>query len=172
MDDTKNFFDKYIYIEDEINEIITTYDKKIASIGFEVEKITLNGATKKINSSAIKENEVLNALNEDDRERITNMFVLAVNISSLTGSILEIYVFKEERYAVVDISNDFLDLFSDAIVVLGSLLIQASEVAVHTYSDADFENYATLSLYFDFENDSSNVINTFKKMLKNTKNES
>ncbi|MBE6549524.1 MAG: hypothetical protein E7670_03755 [Ruminococcaceae bacterium] len=122
--------------------------------------------------NAIKENEVLNALNEDDRERITNMFVLAVNISSLTGSILEIYVFKEERYAVVDISNDFLDLFSDAIVVLGSLLIQASEVAVHTYSDADFENYATLSLYFDFENDSSNVINTFKKMLKNTKNES
>lgn len=122
--------------------------------------------------NAIKENEVLNALNEDDRERITNMFVLAVNISSLTGSILEIYVFKEERYAVVDISNDFLDLFSDAIVVLGGLLIQASEVAVHTYSDADFENYATLSLYFDFENDSSNVINTFKKMLKNTKNES
>ncbi len=122
--------------------------------------------------NAIKENEVLNALNEDDRERITNMFVLAVNISSLTGSILEIYVFKEERYAVVDISNDFLDLFSDAIVVLGGLLIQASEVAVHKYSDADFENYATLSLYFDFENDSSNVINTFKKMLKNTEEES
>lgn len=122
--------------------------------------------------NAIKENEILNALNEDDRERITNMFVLAVNISSLTGSILEIYVFKEERYAVVDISNDFLDLFSDAIVVLGGLFIQASEVAVHTYSDADFENYATLSLYFDFENDSSNVINTFKKMIENTEKQS
>ncbi len=122
--------------------------------------------------NAIKENEILNALNEDDRERITNMFVLAVNISSLTGSILEIYVFKEERYAVVDISNDFLDLFSDAIVLLGGLFIQASEVAVHTYSDAYFENYATLSLYLDFENDSSNVINTFKKMLENTEKQS
>ena len=122
--------------------------------------------------NAIKENEILNALNEDDRERITNMFVLAVNISSLTGSILEIYVFKEERYAVVDISNDFLDLFSDAIVVLGGLFIQASEVAVHKHFDADFENYATLSLYFDFENDSSNVINTFKKMIENTEKQS
>ena len=34
IDDMKNFFDKYIYIEDEINEIVTTYDDKIASIGF------------------------------------------------------------------------------------------------------------------------------------------
>ena len=36
MDDIKNFFDKYIYIEEETNEIITTYDDKIASIGFEM----------------------------------------------------------------------------------------------------------------------------------------
>ena len=57
MDDIQNFFDKYIYIEDEINEVVTTYDKKIASIGFEVKKLTLNGATKKINASAIKEDE-------------------------------------------------------------------------------------------------------------------
>ena len=57
MDDIKNFFDKYIYIEDEINEVVTTYDKKIASIGFEVKKLTLNGAMKKINASAIKEND-------------------------------------------------------------------------------------------------------------------
>ena len=42
IDDMKNFFDKYIYIEDEINEIVTTYDDKIASIGFESNKLTLN----------------------------------------------------------------------------------------------------------------------------------
>ena len=54
MSDVKNFFDKYIYIEDEINEIVTTYDKKIASIGFDVNKLTINGAIKKINASAKK----------------------------------------------------------------------------------------------------------------------
>ena len=57
MDDIENFFDKYIYIEEEINEVVTTYDKKIASIGFDVNKITINGAIKKTNASAIKENE-------------------------------------------------------------------------------------------------------------------
>lgn len=59
MEDMENFFDKYIYIEDETNEIITTYDNKIASIGFESNKLTLNGSTKKINAHAIKENNVV-----------------------------------------------------------------------------------------------------------------
>ena len=59
MDDIKNFFDKYIYIEEEINEIVTTYDKKIASIGFDVNKLTMNGAIKKIYASAIKEDDVI-----------------------------------------------------------------------------------------------------------------
>ena len=57
MDDIRNFFDKYIYIEDEINEVVTTYDKKIASIGFDVNKLTINGAIKKIYASAIKEDD-------------------------------------------------------------------------------------------------------------------
>ena len=57
MEDIENFFDKYIYIENEINEVVTTYDKKIASIGFDVNKLTINGAIKKTNGSAIKENE-------------------------------------------------------------------------------------------------------------------
>ena len=34
-DDIKNFFDRYIYLDEENNQIITTYDKKIATIGFE-----------------------------------------------------------------------------------------------------------------------------------------
>ena len=57
MDDMKNFFDKYIYVEDETNEVITTYDDKIASIGFESNKLTLNGSTKKTGAHAIKEND-------------------------------------------------------------------------------------------------------------------
>ena len=59
MDDMKNFFDKYIYIEDEINEIVTTYDKKIASIGFDVNKLTINGSIKKIYASAMKEEDTI-----------------------------------------------------------------------------------------------------------------
>ena len=56
MDDIQNFFDKHIYEENEINEIVTTYETKVASIGFDVNKITINGQTKKTNASAIKQN--------------------------------------------------------------------------------------------------------------------
>ena len=59
MDDIQNFFDKYICIESEINEVVTTYDKKIASIGFEVNRLIINGSTTKINACAIKENETV-----------------------------------------------------------------------------------------------------------------
>ena len=43
------------HIEEEINEIVTTYDKQIASIGFETNKLTLNGSTKKIQAHATRE---------------------------------------------------------------------------------------------------------------------
>ena len=59
MDDMKNFFDKYIYIEEETNEIITTYDDKIASIGFDSNKMTVNGSVKKTNASAMKDGEIV-----------------------------------------------------------------------------------------------------------------
>ena len=58
MDDMKNFFDKYIYIENETNEIVTTYEEKIASIGFDSNKLILNGSTKRTNAHAIKENDI------------------------------------------------------------------------------------------------------------------
>ena len=44
--DIANFFDKYIYEDDETNQIITTYDKKIAAIGFEDNVININGSEK------------------------------------------------------------------------------------------------------------------------------
>lgn len=58
LDDVKNYFDKYIYLEEEINEIVTTYDKQIATIGFETNKLTLNGSTKKIYAHAIKKDDI------------------------------------------------------------------------------------------------------------------
>ena len=59
IDDMENFFDKYIYIEEETNEVITTYDDKIASIGFGVNKMTINGSVKKTNASVIRDGETI-----------------------------------------------------------------------------------------------------------------
>ena len=56
-DDVANFFDKHIYTEPESNTIITTYDKKIAEIGFEDNIININGSNKKIYAHAIQKDD-------------------------------------------------------------------------------------------------------------------
>lgn len=56
--DIANFFDKYIYNEEESNQIITTYNKKIAAIGFEENSITINASKKDIYAHAIKKDNV------------------------------------------------------------------------------------------------------------------
>ncbi|MCI8761170.1 MAG: hypothetical protein HFJ34_08755 [Clostridia bacterium] len=56
--DIANFFDKYIYDEEQSNQIITTYDKKIAAIGFEENTIQINGSKKNIYAHAIQKGEV------------------------------------------------------------------------------------------------------------------
>lgn len=56
--DIANFFDKYIYDEKESNQIVTTYGKKIATIGFEEDIITINGSKKRIYAHAIKKDDV------------------------------------------------------------------------------------------------------------------
>ncbi len=56
--DIANFFDKYIYNEKESNQIITTYDKKIATIGFEKNTITINGSKKSIYAHAIQKDNI------------------------------------------------------------------------------------------------------------------
>ena len=57
--DIANFFDKYIYEEPDTNQIITTYDKKIAEIGFKQNTININGSDKKIYASAIKRDDTI-----------------------------------------------------------------------------------------------------------------
>ncbi len=57
--DLGNFFDKYIYEDEETEKIITTYDKKIAEIGFEKNTININGAEKRTTAHAIKENDTV-----------------------------------------------------------------------------------------------------------------
>ena len=57
--DVKNFFDKYIYEDKETNQIITTYDKKSAAIGFEENIITINGSQKQIYASLMKKDDTI-----------------------------------------------------------------------------------------------------------------
>lgn len=57
--DVANFFDKYIYTDEETNQIITTYDKKIAAIGFEDNQININGTDKKIYAHVMNRNNIV-----------------------------------------------------------------------------------------------------------------
>ncbi len=57
-EDIQTQFDPYVYDEKENNQIITTYDKKIAVIGFENDEITINGSKKEIYAHAIKKDEI------------------------------------------------------------------------------------------------------------------
>lgn len=52
--DIANFFDKHIYKDEKTNKIITTYEKKIAEIGFEDNTININGSDKEIYAHAIE----------------------------------------------------------------------------------------------------------------------
>ena len=52
--DVQNFFDKYIYYDEDINKIVTTYEKKIAEIGFDENVININGSDKQIYACAIE----------------------------------------------------------------------------------------------------------------------
>lgn len=57
-DDVQNFFDKYLYLEEENNKFITTYDKKIAEIGFDENKININGSDKQIYAHVINKDGI------------------------------------------------------------------------------------------------------------------
>ena len=57
--DMSNYFDRYIYLDESINKIITTYDKKIATIGFEDKTMNVNGSDVRIYATCKKVNDVI-----------------------------------------------------------------------------------------------------------------
>ena len=57
--DLGNFFDKYIYEDTENNNIVTTYNNKIASISLEKNKININGSTKNTYAHAENKEETI-----------------------------------------------------------------------------------------------------------------
>ena len=57
--DLGNFFDKYIYEDQETEQVITTYNKKIAEIGFDKNVVTINGVEKTTYAHAIKKDDTV-----------------------------------------------------------------------------------------------------------------
>lgn len=57
--DIGNFFDKYIYEDTKNNQIITTYENKIASISLEKNKININGSNKSTYAQPIKKDDTI-----------------------------------------------------------------------------------------------------------------
>ena len=57
INDMKNFFDKYIYVDEENSQIITTYNKNIGNLILESENIFVNNKMKKINAKVEKKEQ-------------------------------------------------------------------------------------------------------------------
>ena len=58
-DDLANFYDKYIYEDSENDQIVTTYEDKIATIGFNENQMNVNGSNTSTYAHAIRENDVI-----------------------------------------------------------------------------------------------------------------
>ena len=56
-EDLANFFDKYIYEDEENNQIITTYEDKIATMGFDENQIGINGSEVSTYAHAIEKDD-------------------------------------------------------------------------------------------------------------------
>lgn len=56
-EDIANFFDEYIYIDEDSKQIITTYGTKVAAVSLEQNKMTVNGAATNILSTIVRKND-------------------------------------------------------------------------------------------------------------------
>lgn len=52
--DLANFFDKYIYVDTQNNQIVTTYDKKIATMSYQENTMKVNGSEKSTKAHVIE----------------------------------------------------------------------------------------------------------------------
>ncbi|MCI8444257.1 MAG: hypothetical protein HFJ37_03725 [Clostridia bacterium] len=95
--DIANFFDKYIYEEKDTNQIITTYEKKIAALGFEENTITINGADKNIYAHAMeKEGTIYLPISE-----MTDVYDIEISHIEKTKVITIDSFEKEQKKAIV-----------------------------------------------------------------------
>ncbi len=96
--DISNFFDKYIYYDEEIDKIITTYDKKIAEIGFDENIININGSDKQIYACAIeRDGEIYLPISE-----MTDVYNIEIQNITETNIITIDSLDREQKRAIVN----------------------------------------------------------------------
>lgn len=99
--DLGNFFDKYIYEDKETEQIITTYNKKIAEIGFEKNIITINGSEKSTYSHAINQDDTIYIpINE-----LKDVYNIEINYIESTKNLVIDSLNKEQKKAVVSANS-------------------------------------------------------------------
>ena len=99
--DLGNFFDKYIYEDKETEQIITTYNKKIAEIGFEKNIITINSSEKSTYSHAINQDDTIYIpINE-----LKDVYNIEINYIESTKNLVIDSLNKEQKKAVVSANS-------------------------------------------------------------------
>lgn len=99
--DLGNFFDKYIYEDKETEQIITTYNKKIAEIGFEKNIITINGSEKSTYAHAINQDDTIYIpINE-----LKDVYNIEINYIESTKNLVIDSLNKEQKKAVVSTNS-------------------------------------------------------------------
>ena len=126
--DLGNFFDKYIYEDKDNNQIITTYNTKVAAVSLKENKININGANKNTYTHAIKKDEVIYIPIEELKD------VYGIEISYLENSkVLTIdSTAKEQKKAIItkDVSvKSSKNIIAKTVdrIKKGSYVIVASE---------------------------------------------
>ncbi len=96
-DDIANFFDKHIYLEEENNKVITTYNKKIAEVSLEENVIQINGADKTTSAHAMEKDGVIYI----PISEMTEVYDIEIGNIEETKIITMDSLDKEQRKAIV-----------------------------------------------------------------------
>lgn len=108
--DISNFFDKYIYQDEKTEKIVTTYDKKIAEIGFKENEININGSDKQISAHAIeKDGQVYLPISE-----MTDVYNVEISDIKESNIVTMDSLDKEQKRAIVN-SNSAVKASSNFI---------------------------------------------------------
>ena len=96
--DLGNFFDKYIYEDQETEQVITTYNKKIAEIGFDKNVVTINGSEKTTYAHAIKKDDTIYL----PISELKDVYDIEINNIESTKVLVIDSLSKEQRKAILN----------------------------------------------------------------------
>ena len=96
-DDIANFFDKHIYLEEENNRIITTYNTKIAEVSLKENVMNINGADKTTSAHAIERDGVIYI----PISEMTEVYDIEIGNIEETDVIMMDSLDREQRKAVI-----------------------------------------------------------------------